>query len=465
MQNSDYQQMDAVALAAGIQAGDFSVAEIIERAIDVCEIVNPAINAVVCRAYAEARQMAETVEGPLAGVPSLLKDNTDWAGMPTLHGSRALPNKLAVADDAILQQMKAVGLVPLAKTRLPEFGFTATTEFSRAEPCRNPWNVEYSTGGSSGGSAALVAAGAVPIAHANDGGGSIRIPASCCGLVGLKPSRGRLLESPMTRKLPLNIVNEGVVTRSVRDTAAFYAAAEQFYRNKSLPAMGHVHADAGSGVRPLRIALVTELFDGTTADPECVAVVEQVAQACADLGHSIEPLADVTNAQMVDDFLLYWASLAASMRYFGKQLLDPQFDYRQLEPLTRQLARYTRKQWWRVPGAIRRLKQYSHEYAEYFKTYDVILSPTIAQPPKRLGELNPGIEFDEAYDRLTRYVAFTPAQNVSGAPGISLPLGQSTAGLPIGVHFAAAMGQEPLLLQLAYALEEAMPWPQLAVTT
>jgi amidase len=215
--------MDGVAIAAAVARGELGATEAVAAAIKRLQAVNPELNAIACERFTGAAFDAsgEVATTMLAGVPSLLKDNIDIAGLPTRHGSTALPTSVCSSDSAITAQFRATGLIPIAKTRLPEFGLTATTEFSRSPPTRNPWNTGYSCGGSSGGAAALVAAGVVPIAHANDGGGSIRIPAACCGVVGLKPSRNRLCHAQFVDRLPINIVTDGVVSRTVRDTAAF----------------------------------------------------------------------------------------------------------------------------------------------------------------------------------------------------------------------------------------------------
>ena len=244
--------LDAVGIARAIANGAFTAAEAVEAAIARIEAVESRLNGVVCGRFDKAREEARAVRpggdgGRLAGVPSAIKDNAELAGVPTRHGSRATPDGPASADSEITAQLKATGLIPVAKTALPEFGLTATTERTWGAPTRNPWNPEHSTGGSSGGSAALVAAGALPIAHGNDGGGSIRIPAACCGLVGLKPSAGRLRTVELAERMPIRIIVEGVLTRTVRDTAAFLAEAEKHYTDSSLPPVGDVRSPGPNG--------------------------------------------------------------------------------------------------------------------------------------------------------------------------------------------------------------------------
>lgn len=449
--------MDAVAIAAAIATGELTATEAVATAVARLEAVNPHLNAVAGERFQGARLDA-SCQSPatlLGGVPSLLKDNVDIAGMPTRHGSRATSAAARPTDSEITAQFRATGLIPIAKTTLPEFGLTATTEFTRQQPTRNPWNTGYSCGGSSGGSAALVAAGVVPIAHANDGGGSIRIPAACCAVVGLKPSRNRLCHAKVMEKLPINLVVDGVVSRSVRDTAAFYAAAEQYFHNPDLPAIGHVVRPAD---KPLRIGF-SSAHPGTGAcHPAVAAAIEKVAERCASQGHQLEPMAPPADAQLMEDFLLYWARLAAILKYLGRVVTGAGYDRRQLEPLTNHLSRHYLNNCWRSPAAIHRLRTYGKYYQSLFQHYDLLLTPVLASPPCKLDFLALDLDIGTAIERLQQYTPFTPSQNISGTPAISLPLGSSEEGLPIGVQFAAAMGQERRLLEMAYEMEQVMPW-------
>ena len=452
--------LDATAIAEHIARGDFSAGEAIDAAIARLNATNGDLNAITCERFEQARaDAAKTTASAgasvFAGVPSFIKDNTDLAGLPTRHGSRGTPATAMTKDGEFAEQFLSTGLIPIAKTTLPEFGLTATTEFSQSEPTRNPWNTQHSSGGSSGGSAALVAAGVVPIAHANDGGGSIRIPAACCGVVGLKPTRDRLRNAAMVEKLPLNIVADGVVSRTVRDTAAFFASAEKHYKNTKLAAIGNV---TGPNKKRLRIAACTQRQGGLPCDPEVAAAVEAVAARCEALGHHVEFVESPVSEQMGEDFFLYWAMLAASLNYLGKVTLHPQFDRKQLEPLTQNLSKHFVKNAWRFPGALKRLKGYNAIYEERFSDVDLVLTPTLAKPPVPLGHLALDLDIETTWARLQEYAAFTPVQNVTGAPAISLPLAQSKAGLPIGIQFGAQREQEKMLLEIAYELEEAMPW-------
>jgi len=452
---------DGIELAALIAAGEIKASEAIEAAIARARKVNPALNAIVTETYEQARnQLKKPGTGLLAGVPTFIKDTDPVKGAPTLMGSRAFPNKPADVSSNFVEQFLSVGLVCLGKSTLPEFGLTASTESLATGSTRNPWNLDYSAGGSSGGSAALVAAGVVPLAHGNDGGGSIRIPAACCGLVGLKPSRSRLADIEGAQKMPINIVCHGVISRSVRDTAAFYAAAEEHYRNPDLPEIGLVQHPAK---KRLRIGLFTNTPFNTPSHPDSAAVTVNAGKLCEDFGHSVETIACPFEAQVMEDFLIYWGMMAFFIHHFGKKLFKTGFDREKLELWTLELSRFFRKNLFKAPFIIKRLKKFPAQYENIFSNYDILLSPTLAHAPPKIGYLGPEISFETHFERLRQYVGFTPLQNMAGAPAISLPMGFSRQGLPIGTQFAAAYGQEQRLLELAFELEEARPWPRVGM--
>jgi len=446
---------DGVALAARIRAGEVSQAEVvaaaIERARQVMSTLNPVVHDDFDAALVRARQ---PVGGIFGGVPTFIKDNTDLRGQPTAHGSRAVNPRPAKADAPIARQFLAQGFAVLGKSRLPEFGLNASTEYVDDPPVRNPWNPEFSPGASSGGSAALVAAGVVPIAHANDGGGSIRIPAACCGLIGLKPTRGRLVEPEASRVLPVRIVVEGVVTRSVRDTAQFFAAAAE-HGNRSLPEVGVV---SGPSQRRLRVGLVVDSVTGHRTDDATRATVLATARLLEDMGHKVEEMTLSVPATFAEDFSIYWGMLSYLIAVSGKHMMSPDFDRAKLDSLTQGLGRLYKRNLWRTPAVILRLRRLAHEYAKVFDKLDVVLSPVLAHTPPRLGYLSPAQGFDSLFDRLQRYVAFTPLNNAAGGPGISLPMGATNEGLPIAVHFSANHGDERTLLELAFEIEAARPW-------
>jgi len=417
--------MDAVEIARLIEAGEIHAREAVEAAIARAERVNPSLNAIATPLFDSARRDAESpCPGPFAGVP---------------------------------EQFLSLGLVNLGKTTMPEFGLTGTTEALVYGSTHNPWKLGFSPGGSSGGSAALVAAGVVPIAHANDGGGSIRIPASCCGLVGLKPSRGRVVEVEGSALLPVKILNQGMLSRSVRDTAAFFHAAERYYRNPKLPEIGLVTRPG----RRLRIGFFTELDKNTPSHPECVAAVAEAARLCEGLGHSVEEVPPPVDDRFHEDFFLLWAMLAFAVTRFGTRLVHPDFDNTKVEEFTEGLARHFKENAPRAPAAIWRLRRFAHRYARGFDGYDVLMNPTVAMPPPEHGYIGPEVPFETAMERLKWFIPFTPTQNIAGGPAISLPLGRSQEGLPLGVHFASPLGDERTLLELALEIEAAAPWPSL----
>jgi amidase len=339
---------------------------------------------------------------------------------------------------------------------MPEFGLTGTTEALVYGPTHNPWRSGFSPGGSSGGSAALVAAGVVPIAHANDGGGSTRIPASCCGLVGLKPSRGRLVDMDGAALFPVKIVHQGMLSRSVRDTAAFYHAAEHEYRNPKLPEIGLVTHPG----RRLRIGFFTDLDEITPSHPDCVAAATDAAKLLEGLGHSVERVARPFDDGFLEDFFLYWSMLSFTVTRFGKQLVHPDFERNKTEEFTEGLASYFKENLSQAPAAIWRLKKFAHQYARCFDGYDVLMNPTVTMPSPEHGYIGPEVPFETALERLKWFIPFTPTQNVSGGPAISLPLGWSEDGMPLGVQLASPLGDERTLLELALEIEAAAPWPR-----
>jgi amidase len=443
---------DAVGLAAAIRRGQVGAAEVARDAAARVRAAR-ALNAV--QTDLDPPDQAPRNGGAFAGVPSFVKDNVDYLGVPTGHGSAAFVPRTARRHAPFGEQFLSTGVTVLGKTRLPEFGFNATTEFENEEPVRNPWHTGYSAGGSSGGSAALVAAGAVPLAHGNDGGGSIRIPAACCGLVGLKPTRGRLVANAQSRPLPIDIVNDGIVSRSVRDTAAFFAAAETHWRNPELPPLGRVEGPSG---RRLRIGLLAESPTGVEIDAATRAAVADTAATLEKLGHTVEPVSIAVDPRFTRDFLTYWGMLSFLIGVTGRKL-GTGFDHRRTDGLSRGLRAEYLKAMHRTPGVLRRLKRSRVAYAEAFRGLDLVLSPVLAHTTPRLGRLSPALPYDTLIERITAYVAFTPLNNVVGTPSLSLPAATATDdGLPIGVMFSARPGDERGLLEVAYALEADRPW-------
>ncbi|MFE3193994.1 amidase [Nocardia sp. NPDC059240] len=447
---------DGVAIAGLIRRGELSAAEVAKAARERAASVNPELNAIVVEP--DSPRIPVDRDALLFGVPTYVKDNTDLAGLPTQHGSVAWRARPAKADGPYTKQLLATGLTVLGKSTLPEFGLNATTEFAGAAPTRNPWDTEFSSGASSGGSAALVAAGVVPIAHGNDGGGSIRIPAACCGLVGLKPTRGRHIDGPQARSMPINLVSEGVLTRTVRDTATYFAAAERFWRNPDLPPVGLVEGPAN---RRLRIGVLTEPITGAPLDPQIRATLDDTIALLESLGHEVKPIGYPVDRGFAEDFATYWAMLAFLLGITGKLSFDRSFDPSRLDPFTRGLGGRFKGSALRAPAVLYRLSRLRHAYAASFRDVELVVSPVLASLTPQLGYLSPEQPFDEVFERLLAYVTYTPLANVTGAPALSLPMGASAAGMPIGMMFSAAHGDERTLLEIAYALESARPFRRL----
>jgi amidase len=295
----------------------------------------------------------------------------------------------------------------------------------------------------------------VPIAHGNDGGGSIRIPASCCGLVGLKPSRGRVVDLPELERMPVVLGVQGVLTRTVRDTARYIAEAERQYRNPALPAVGHVRN--GDGPR-LRIGLVTRTIRDLPVSAETVAMVERTGELCESLGHSVEPTGPPVADAFGADFLRYWSFIAFVLTKTGRRFYGEGFDAARADEVTRGLSGRFLKSIERFPGSVRRLRRLAAAQEPSFENFDVLVSPVLGHAPPPIGYLGPDVDFGTHLARLLRYTSFTPVQNVSGSPALALPMARSASGVPMGVQLAAPLGREARLLSLGYELEEAAPW-------
>ncbi|GAB17573.1 putative amidase [Gordonia effusa NBRC 100432] len=453
--------LDGVGVARAIAAGEFTALDAATAAFARIDKVEPAINAIVVddRERALARAAANKfAPGTLRGVPSVIKNNTLFEGLPTMHGSAAVPDVPATVNEPFTDQLLASGMNIVGASTLPAFGLTATTEFVDREPTRNPWNTEYSAGASSGGSAALVAAGALPIAHANDGGGSIRIPAAACGLVGFKPSRGRVIASVEGEAAPIDIISNGIVSRSVRDTAHFLADSQKFSPAKKMPALGLVE---GPSDRRLRIAALTQPLTGALLDRDTNDALYANIELLQSLGHKVDLVPVPVDRSYIRDFTEYWSLLAFSLEFMGKRLIDKGFDRAQLDQFTRSLSRNFVRNFWRTPFALRGLKRQTKKFRAVYENFDVVLSPTLAHTTPKIGYLDPAGDFDEIFDRLVRYVSFTPINNTAGTPAVSLPLAQSSDDLPIGLHYCTDLGQEQTLLELCFELEAAQPFARI----
>lgn len=449
--------LDATGVAARIAAGEITAREAVEASLARAAAAAglAAIETLDFDRGLEAATRPRT--GPFAGVPTFVKDNVDVAGLPTGEGSAAFTARPARRTSPAVDQLLSTGLVSLGKSRLPEFGFSPSAEFASADPVRNPWNPAYSSGASSGGAAALVASGVVPIAHGNDGGGSIRIPAAACGLVGLKPTRGRLVADPKDLSLPIRIVTQGVLTRTVRDAAAYHFAAEHHHRNPTLPPVRLVR---GPSSTRLRVGVIVDSVVGRV-DDETRAALGVTADLLSDLGHHVEEAPLPVGPEFVDDFGIYWGFLAFALCAAGKRMLGPDFDRARTDGLTRGLDARYRRNITRTPQMLYRLRRTTRRAADLFTAYDVIASPVLGHTTPRIGYLSPTQSFDELFEKIVAYTAFTPLNNAAGNPAISLPLAATAAGLPLGVHFSAAHGDERTLLELAFELEQARPFARI----
>jgi amidase len=464
---TQYASYDALGLAALIKAKKVKPSEVMEAAIARAEAINPKLNAIIFCDYDGARSAAKgrIPRGAFAGVPMLLKDmRANVVGWPTRSGSRYVPATPTTVESNTVTRFKAAGLIPFGKTNVPEFGILPTTECKLYGPARNPWNLAHSTGGSSGGSSAAVAAGIVPIAHATDGGGSIRIPASACGLVGLKATRGRVSQGPETADATSGLSIDGVVTKSVRDTAAALDAlcgidyGDPYF---APPLEGSYLEGIKRKPKRLRIAMSTKMMNGTPHDPEVTAAVKKTAKLCESLGHIVEETDPPIDAGgLVNAFSTIWAAnvayaLAMLQRLTG---IAPSLDV--VEGLTLGLYEMgkpiTAVQ---LTEARQAMMHAGRKIAAWHETYAVWLTATLGRPPMKLGT----IDIDETDVRKGflpnfGYVPFTSMQNATGTPGVNLPLHWSKDGLPLGVQFTACAGGEMTLLKLAAELERAQPW-------
>ncbi|MDI9917801.1 amidase [Rhodococcus sp. IEGM 1379] len=448
--------LDATGVAARIASGGVTAREVMEASIARAEAMQGQLNGLAYTDFDRALVRSNRpTTGIFAGVPTAIKDNTDSAGLPTQQGSTAFTALPATADSDFAKQFLSTGAISIGKSRLPEFGFNASTEFMTEEPVHNPWNPAYSAGASSGGSAALVASGVLPFAHANDGGGSIRIPAAACGLVGLKPTRGRTVADPADKSLPIRIISQGAVTRTVRDTARWMSAAESYYRN---PRLAPIRLVEGPNSTRLRVGVITDSITVTKTDDETRKSVAATAELLAELGHHVEDAVHPVGPKFIEDFGIYWGFLSFAISTGGKQMLGPDFDKSATDNLSQGLYSLYRKNLAKTPRVLYRLRRIQQRYSSMFQKYDVVLSPALAHTTPELGYLSPAQPFEELFDKLIAYTSFTPLNNISGGPAISLPLHQTSNGLPLASHFSADLGDERTLLELAFELEEAQPW-------
>lgn len=464
---AEYGKNDGLGLAALVKEKKVSALELVDEAIARAERINPKINAIIFKAFDAAREAATkgVADGPFSGVPMLLKDMRAGAvGMPTRSGSRFVPPVPADHDATLVARYRAAGLIPLGKTNVPEFGILPVSESRLYGPARNPWNTDHTPGGSSGGSAAAVAAGIVPLAHATDGGGSIRIPASCCGLVGLKVSRGRITQGPDNADSTAGLSVDNCVTRSVRDTAAMLdlSCLPDLSDPYFAPAPQGSYLEGIKGEpRRLKIAVSMSNYRGMPFHPDVADAMRKAVKLCEQLGHIVEEAKPkLDSEEMTMAFMTLWATATAfgveTLAFMTKQ--KPSLD--NLEGLT--LGLYERgktipaiRQIW----AQQTLFRVARLMGKFHEQYDLWLTPTLAQPPLKIGTIDVDEQdIEAAFSPIIDYVPFTATQNATGQPAISLPLHWNRANLPIGVQFVARNGDEMTLLKLAAQIEQAQPW-------
>jgi amidase len=455
-------------LAASVGAGDVTARELVEASLESIDRLNGELNAFVrlCdeRALAEADAIAPGDERPLAGVPLAIKDLVQLTeGVCTTMGMAAMDDWIPPIDSALVRRLRAAGAIVVGKTNTPELGILPVTEPARFGPARNPWDTGRTPGGSSGGSAAAVASGMVPVAHANDGGGSIRIPAACCGLVGLKPSRGRVSLAPLTEYAG-GIAIDGCVSRTVADTALVldvvsgYEPGDPYWAPP--PAAPFVDA-VGRSPGTLRIAFTTAAPNGAPVHEECAAAVTQTAALLESLGHSVDEAPPLSDEGYIENFIRVWTSgVALSVRGFGV-LRGAPLDPEKLEPLTREMIALADT----VSAAdylesVGFLQLLARGVVSMWDGIDVLLTPTVTQPALPIGALAPkeGEPAMAWLENAARWVPFTPVFNVTGQPAVSLPLHQTPEGLPVGVQLVGPPAGEELLLSLSSQLEAARPW-------
>lgn len=443
----ELRRRDATGLAELVAAGECTAAELTDWAIQRIERWDPELNTVAARGFEAARDRAKgAMSGPFAGVPFLVKDLLAYPGLPHAFGARVFAGAPAAAGSALSARFDAAGLVVLGKSTTSELGLLGSTETALCGVTKNPWRAGISAMGSSGGSAAAVAAGLVPFAHASDGGGSIRIPASANGLFGFLPGRGRVADNG--QPAPVDLVREHCVSRSVRDSARLLEAT-------AVEPIGEMVQER------LRIGVYDQTLMGEGPDPEVADALQATAKLCASLGHEVEaaPPPPIDGWAMSDAFFTLCGAMVGQVMAMTSQAIGRPVGPDDFEPFTLELVEWAQGLGEdAVPKAMAACDDLGAQMRAFLETYDVVLCPTIPVVPWALGTLAPDLGRAELIRRTERLAGYTAIHNVAGGPAMSVPLGTSPDGLPIGSHFAAAPGQEARLLGLAYQLEEAAPW-------
>ena len=445
-------RLDGVAQAELLAKGEVTAEELQHAAVRRIEALNPLLRAVVT-VHQEKRTSGRA--GPLSGVPFLVKDASPWPGIRWSIGSRLFRRNVAPQHTPYSAQLAAGGLQCLGKTATSEFGLLGSTETLLEGATLNPWDLSYSAAGSSGGSAAAVAAGLVPLAHANDGGGSIRIPASVCGLFGFKPSKGRTLPAALASSDFMDITSDHCISRSVRDSACFLSLAEDPAHPRPV---GFVRNPIG---RKLRIGTWTRTAMGENPESAVLEAHQQAIALLESLGHIVEPISPpVYDGPALGEafFIVAGAAVAGIVETIDKMRGEP-VQQDELEPFTWELVEDFQS---RGPESLVRAREVFaaavRTYREATRACDVLVTPTLATGPWRIGHLSPVLRREELIRRTARAVGYTPIHNIAGCPSMSVPLCFPEAGLPLGTLFSAAVGEDALLLGLAYQLEQAKPW-------
>ena len=489
MAHFPYQEYDAVGLAGLVQKKEVTAEEIVAEAVERLERLNPKINAVIHTMYEKAKAAAAEITGeePFAGVPMLLKDIAhECKGEPITYGSKAFQGYRPKEDATFVKRLRSTGVIFLRVTNVPELGLLGVTEPQFYGPTRNPWNTDYTPGGSSGGPAAAVAAGIVPLAGANDGGGSIRIPAAYCGLFGLKPSRGRMPSGPVFGRQWQGAAIDHVLTRSVRDSALMldlvkgYEAGAAF----SPPPFDHNYLECVNQgpVHSLRIAFSTNSPIGTPVHPECREAVIKAARLLESLGHQVEEReAPVNGKRIAQCYMIMCFGEVAAILTFLKEVLGRKARMDDVEPATWMLGllgKVTSSEEWVL--SLREWDAAAFQMEAFFEKYDLYMTPTTAEPPSKIGaQALSSIEaalarwvsrlglikavknigyVDMVIERSLKRTPFTQLANLTGQPAMSAPLHMTREGLPLGVQFIAAKGREDLLYRLAGQLEQTDQW-------
>ena len=485
---SDYDKYDGLGLAELVRKKEVKPGELVEEAISRIEKINPQVNAVILKMYDQARETAEgdLPDGPFKGVPFLLKDLVAfYAGVPLTNGSKFFKDFIPDHDCELVKRHRAAGVIFIGKTNTPELGLTPVTEPELFGPANNPWDLTRTTGGSSGGSAAAVAARMVPLAHGSDGGGSIRMPSSCCGVFGLKPTRGRTPLGPDFGELWRGLHCEHVITLSVRDSAAMLdatagpdAGAPYYAAPPAQDFLSEVGTDPGK----LRIAFTTEHMLGNTVDADCVKGLEDAVKLCQDLGHEVtEAALPIDQDAIAKAFMAIVCVETQATIEEAEILLGSKASFGDFEDVTWVIDLLGRQyRGAEYSKALNQMQRTGRQVGQFFSEYDILLTPTLAMPPlvtgalklkgfqavamRLLARLKAGImiskltNVDALAEQFFSFMPYMPLFNITGQPAMSVPLCWNDEGLPIGMQFVGRYGDEATLFRLAGQLEQARPW-------